>query len=216
MKKVKAVKVIKGRDVIIEEGAIIGYPKTNDPIILEDGAHIHSGAIIYSGCRIGKNSHIYHHSVLLENTIIGDYTKIGALCMSQGNNKIGNFVTMASHCHLTSYIQVEDGVFIAQGVQTANSKNMGGRLHPNKRRLIEAPKIERGARIGAGAAINPGVIIGQEALIGSGAIVTKNIPPFSIAIGVPARVVGEVPIADRIDWDLTFSKFQNKGEYYVK
>jgi len=205
--KVKTVKVIRGRDVIVEHGAIVGYAKTDDPVILEDGVHIHSGAIIYSGCRIGKYSHIYHHTVLLENTIVGNHTKIGSLCLSQGNNVIGSFVTTASHCHLTSYLQVEDGVFIAQGVQTANSKNMGGRAHPNKNRLIEAPKIERGARIGAGAVINPGVIIGQEALIGSSAVVTKNIPPFAVAVGVPARLVGEVPIGDRINWDLVLSNF---------
>jgi len=210
MKSVKTVEVIRGRDVIIEEGAIVGYPKTEDAVILEDGAHIHCGAIIYSGCRIGKYSHIYHHTVLLENTVVGNHTKIGALCLSQGNNSIGNFVTTGSHCHFTSYLHVEDGVFIAPGLQTANSKNMGGRAHSDKGRLIEAPKIERGARIGSGAVINPGVIIGQEALVGSGTVVTKSIPPFAIAIGVPARLVGEVAIDDRIDWNMVVSKFPNK------
>jgi acetyltransferase-like isoleucine patch superfamily enzyme len=105
---------------------------------------------------------------------------------------------------------VEDGVFIAPGLQTANSKNMGGRAHSDKERLIEAKRIERGARIGSGVVINPAVIIGQEALIGSGAVVTKSIPPFAIAIGVPARLVGEVPIDDRIDWNSVASKFPNK------
>ncbi len=205
-KEVKTVKVICRGDVIVEQGAVVGYAKTEDSVILEDGVHIHSGAIIYSGCRIGRNSHVYHHTVLLENTVVGHHTKIGSLCLSQGNTVIGSFVTIVSHCHLTSYLQVEDGVFIAPGVQTTNcKKNMGGRAHPSGQRLIEAPKIEKGARIGAGAVINPGVIIGQEALIGSSAVVTKNIPPFAVATGIPARVIGEVAVHDRINWDFILS-----------
>ncbi len=210
MNKIRTVKVIRGKDVIIEEGAIVGYPKTKDPVILEDGAYIHSGAVIYSGCRIGKHTHIYHNTVLLEATLVGHHTKIGALCHSHGHCKIGNFVTAVSLCHFTTYMEIQDGVLLGSGVDTANSMYPNSRIHPKHLGKIEPIVIEKGARVGGATVINPGVVIGQEALVGSGSVVTKSIPAFAIAYGVPAKVAGEVPPEDRIDWDLTLSKFPNK------
>lgn len=200
IKKIEMVEVILGQDVTIEEGAIVGYKVSDDPVVLGDNSYIHAGAIIYSGCRIGAHSHVYHNTVLLRNTVIGKNTKIGALCVTQGHVKIGDWVTIASHCHLTSDMEIEDGAFLSVGIYTGNALYPGGRLHREEMKAITPPKIERGARIGAGVVINPGVVIGQEALIGSGATVTKSIPPFMIAVGSPAKVIGEVPASDRIDW----------------
>jgi acetyltransferase-like isoleucine patch superfamily enzyme len=188
--------------VVIEEGAVVGYPSGAGPVILGDNSHIYAGAIIHSGCRIGANSHVYHHTVLLPGSVIGNYTKIGSLCVTQGNLTIGDWVTVASHCHLTSGMVIEDGAFLAVGINFGNANNPGGRLHRHSHmKAIDGPRIERGARIGAGVTVNPGVVIGQEAFIGTGSVVTRSIPPFSIAFGSPAKVKGTVDEADRIPWD---------------
>ena len=199
------VDVISQGDATIEEGALVGYCPphcTNrEPVILGDGVYIHAGAIIYPGCKIGAHSHVYHHSVLLPNTIIGAHCKVGSLVVSQGNVTLEDWVTVASHCHLTPYLVIERGAFLSVGISTGNALHPGGRLHPHDiRQELHPPRIGRGARIGGNVMINPNVVIGAEALIGGGAVVVKSIPDFAIAIGVPARVVGEIPDRDRIDW----------------
>ncbi len=196
------VELILGQNVVIEPGAIVGYPSSDEPVVIGDNSRIYSGAIVHAGCRIGSESHIYHHSVLLGGTVVGNFTKLGSLCVTQGNMTIGDWVTVASHCHLTSGMVIEDGAFLAVGIYVGNANNPGGRLHRHAHmKAIDGPRIEKGARIGAGVTINPGVVVGQEAFIGTGSVVTRSIPPFAIAFGSPAKVRGEVEEADQIPWD---------------
>jgi len=200
--KPELVDVYIGENVYIDEGAIVGLATLDNknPVILEDNAHIHSGAVIYAGCKIGERTHIYHNTVLMENTIVGSDTIVGTFCHCQGNLTIGNFVTIASHCHLTSYMKIEDGVFLSLGIFSGNHEFPGGRLHNVKYSDIEAPVIKKGARVGGMSMINPGVVIGQEALIGSGSVIRKEIPDFKIALGNPAKIIGDVPENQKIDW----------------
>lgn len=198
----KTVEVRLGRDVVIEPGALVGYPSSDKPVVIGDHSRIYSGAIVHAGCRIGAHSHIYHHSLLLGGTVVGNFTKIGALCVAQGDMRIGDWVTIASHCHLTSGMVIEDGAFLAVGIYIGNANNPGGRLHRHAQKdQIAGPRIEKGARIGAGVTINPGVVIGQEAFVGTGSVVTRSVPPFAVAFGSPAKVRGEVDEADRIPWE---------------
>lgn len=162
-------------------------------------AEICESVVLYDGCVIGKFTHIYHHTILLSDTIVGDYTKIGCLCFSQGPCRIGNWVTVLGQCSFTIGLVIEDGVFMAGGVQTANCKSPGGRVHLHEK-YIEPPLIKKGARIGSGAIILPGVVVGQEALVGAGSVVVKNVPPFMVVVGNPAKIIREVGKGERIDW----------------
>ena len=123
------------------------------------------------GCKIGKNTKIDSYVYIEEGVTIGD------------NCKIRPFV------FIPTGVVIEDNVFIAPNVTFTNDKHP--RAQGDWKRLNT--RVKRFASIGAGSTITPGVEIGENALVGAGSVVTRNIPDNSIAIGVPARVVGSRP-----------------------
>jgi acetyltransferase-like isoleucine patch superfamily enzyme len=86
---------------------------------------------------------------------------------------------------------VEEDVFIAPCVVTTNDNFMG--RTEKRKSLMKGPTIRRGARVGGGAILLPGVEIGEEAFVGAGAVVTKDVPPKTVVVGSPARVLRDVP-----------------------
>jgi acetyltransferase-like isoleucine patch superfamily enzyme len=86
---------------------------------------------------------------------------------------------------------VEDHVFIAPGVYTTNDNFMGRTAERFKYR--KGPTIRHGARIGANTTLLPGIEIGREAFVAAGSVVTRNVPPATLVMGVPARLVRSVP-----------------------
>ncbi len=150
------------------------------------------GAFIEHDCNIGRNSRIGTNTVLRRETNIGDRSIFGSLSASEGKNWIGNNVLIHSQCHLTSGIIIEDWVFIAPLFVGANDpKMLHGRRHVEKF-IPQGPHIKFGSGIAVNVSILPGVVVGRECIIGASSLVTKDLPDFSIAFGVPARVIKEV------------------------
>ena len=88
---------------------------------------------------------------------------------------------------MTAYSTLEEDVFVAPCVVTTNDNFMG---RTEKRlELMKGPTIRRGARVGGGAILCPGVEVGEEAFVGAGAVVTKDVPPRTVVVGTPARVL---------------------------
>jgi len=98
--------------------------------------------------------------------------------------------------YLTAFTVVEDDVFLGPGAITTNDDTMG--RHPPGAELRGAI-LRRACRIGGGAVLTPGVEIGEEAFVAAGAVVTADVPPRSVAIGVPARLVREVGEQDLLE-----------------
>ena len=163
-----------------------------DHTIIRETTIIEPDFICGSHCFIGN------YNMFRPNVTIGDYSMIGHLCVFEGETTIGSKVTIQSQSHVTRGALIEDLVFIGPGFVGVNDKKM---CH-NRRHIIEyieTPfKILRAARIGSGAILVPGVTVGENAVIGCGAVVTKDIPDNMIAYGNPAKVVGEVPIEERL------------------
>jgi acetyltransferase-like isoleucine patch superfamily enzyme len=82
-------------------------------------------------------------------------------------------------------------VFIAPCVVTTNDNFMG--RTEKRHELIKGPTIRRGARVGGGAILLPGIEIGEEAFVGAGAVVTKDVEPYMLVVGTPARPLRRVP-----------------------
>lgn len=186
--------------VTLQDFAVIGKDGSQKVVRrtrIGEGTRILTGAIVYNGCDIGKHCLIADHASVRENCVMGEYSVIGRNVCVEMNTKIGSHVLIETQAHITGNMTIEDYVFIGPNVTTMNDKKMG---HPIKFRTkltgqitLEGPTIKRGARIGSAACILPGVVVGEEAVVGAGAVVTKDIPPRSIVIQNPARVVKKVP-----------------------
>ncbi len=147
--------------------------------------------VIEKGCKIGDYTFIGNFCVLREGTVLGKKCVVGHGTVFEGKCIIGNHVLIHAQCHITKGVVIEDDVFIAPMFVGANTpKIVHGRNYP----LVLKPyRIKRAARIGVGVVILPGVTVGENAMIAAGTVVTKDVPDRSIVMGVPGRIVGNVP-----------------------
>jgi UDP-2-acetamido-3-amino-2,3-dideoxy-glucuronate N-acetyltransferase len=190
----------------IGDNAIIGYQdrKTNGdttskPVtVLEEGAKVRSGCVIYCGSRIGKESMIGHNSVIRENTTIGHNTYIGSLVSIEGDTVVGDYVGIQTQCYITKYCSIGDYTFIAPCFAGANDPDMTHRRSGHGTNL-EGFTTGKYVRIGIRAAALPGVHFGEGCIIGAGSLVTRDVPAYKVAYGVPARVVRDAPVDKVID-----------------
>ena len=137
-------------------------------------------------CFIGERTKIWQFVVVLDGAKIGNTCNICAHCLIEGSVEIGNNVTIKSGVQVWSGTKVGDGVFIGPNVTLTNDPFPRSKEYPEKFTEI---KIEDGASIGANATILPGVTIGKKAMIGAGSVVTKDVPPLSVVVGNPAKVI---------------------------
>ncbi|HEX4752873.1 MAG TPA: DapH/DapD/GlmU-related protein [Solirubrobacterales bacterium] len=161
-----------------------------------EGVLIGGHAIIHAGVEIGDGARIGDHAQIRDRAKIGPGATIGSFSSVDPGVEVGARASVQTRCYLTGGTVVEEDVFIGPGVTLANDNTMD--RHPPEAPL-SGPKLRRGCRVGAGAVVCPGVEIGEEAFIAAGAVVVADVPPRGVAMGVPARVVREVPDADLLE-----------------
>jgi UDP-2-acetamido-3-amino-2,3-dideoxy-glucuronate N-acetyltransferase len=128
---------------------------------------------------------------------LGDDVTIGPFVEIQKDSVVGNSCKISSHAFICEGVTIEDQVMIGHGVMFTNdryprSTNQAGELQTREDWTLEPTRVGRGASIGSNATVLPGVTVGCHALIGAGAVVTKDVPDFAIAAGVPAQIIGDV------------------------
>ena len=124
---------------------------------------------------------------------IGDETKIGAFVEIQKNAFVGKRCKISSHTFICEGVTIEDNVFVGHSVAFINDSypratSATGGLQTESDWKVEKTLVKRGASIGSGSTILSNVTIGENAIVGAGSVVTRDIPPNSIAYGNPARV----------------------------
>jgi acetyltransferase-like isoleucine patch superfamily enzyme len=145
---------------------------------------------------LGENIKIYAF-VNLYGCEIGDDSRVGTFVEIQKGAKIGKKVKVSSHTFICEGVTIEDEVFIGHGVMFINDK------YPRATTETGSPQsaadwvcvptlVKRRASIGSNATILCGVTIGEGAIVGAGSVVTKNIPPWTIVGGNPARVLHKI------------------------
>jgi UDP-2-acetamido-3-amino-2,3-dideoxy-glucuronate N-acetyltransferase len=148
--------------------------------------------------QLSKSVKIFHPQLVnLYGCRIGDDTKIGAFVEIQKNVSVGKLCKISSHSFLCEGVVIEDEVFIGHGVMFTNdlyprSTNADGSLQTEADWAVVKTHVKHGASIGSNATILAGITIGKNALVGAGAVVTHDVLDYSIVVGVPARVVGDV------------------------
>ena len=153
---------------------------------------------ISADVRFGRNVTIHQpHLVNLYGCEIGSETKVGAFVEIQKFAVVGSRCKISSHTFICEGVFIEDEVFIGHGVMFINdlrprAVTADGKLQTDADWRVERTVVGRGASIGTNATIMGGVTIGAYALVGAGAVVTHDVPPYAIVIGVPARISGDV------------------------
>ncbi len=189
-----------GDGVVVEDGAVLGKrPRLAPgsaaagdvaPLRVGAGATICCGAVVLAGAEIGAGAIVGDQAFVRERTRIGERTVVGRGSAVDNDVVVGARVRIQTSVYLTAFSVVEDDVFLGPCAMTTNDDAMGrvARGAP-----LTGATLRRACRIGGGAVLTPGVEVGEEAFVAAGAVVTRDVPPRAVVMGVPARVVREVP-----------------------
>ena len=152
--------------------------------------------IIAPDVKLGKNVKLFSY-VNLYGCEINDNTKIGAFVEIQKNAYVGRNCKISSHTFICEGVHIEDNVFIGHNVTFINdlyprATNPEGGMQTEEDWEVVPTYVKKGASIGSSATILAGVTIGEDAIVGAGAVVTKDVPSFTIVAGNPARVLRKI------------------------
>lgn len=172
----------------------IGYAYAADCGQARLGARaiVRRGAIIYGDVVAGNDLSVGHFALIREHTRIGDHVVIGTQVVIEGHVTIGSYVKIESGAFLPTQTLIGSRVFIGPHAVLTNDR------YPLRRRQEYdpvGPTIEDNVSLGAGCILLPGVRIGEGSIVSAGAVVTRDIPPWSLVRGVPGR---HEPLPDRL------------------
>lgn len=148
----------------------------------------HPTAVIDEGCKIGKGTRIWHFSHIMSNCVIGENCNLGQNVVVSPDVVLGNNVKVQNNVSIYTGVICEDDVFLGPSMVFTNVTNP--RSAVNRRGQYAKTIVGKGASVGANATIVCGHNIGHYAFIGAGAVVTKDVPPYALVIGNPARQTG--------------------------
>lgn len=150
----------------------------------------HPSSFVDDGVTIGDNTKIWHFSHILSGSNIGSNCSFGQNCVVGPKVNIGNGVKVQNNISIYEGVEVEDDVFLGPSMVFTNVTNP--RAFIVRREEFKKTLLKKGCSIGANATIICGVTIGEYALIGSGTVVNKDVKPYALMVGVPARQIGWV------------------------
>lgn len=148
----------------------------------------HETAVIDQPCKIGEGTKIWHFSHIMKNCELGENCNIGQNVVVSPEVKLGNNVKVQNNVSIYTGVICEDDVFLGPSMVFTNIVNP--RSAVVRRGDYVRTVVKKGASIGANATIVCGHDIGEYAFIGAGAVVTKEVAPYALVIGNPARHVG--------------------------
>ena len=152
----------------------------------------HESSFIDDNVLIGEDTKIWHFSHVQSGAKIGKNCSIGQNVNVGNNVIIGNYVKIQNNVSVYEGVELEDYVFCGPSMVFTNIKLPRSEFPQRGKQYYSKTLIKKSASIGANATIVCGVVIGEYAMIGSGTVVTKDIPPYSLVVGNPGRVIGLV------------------------
>lgn len=188
---------VSDNGIVLEE-VILGYPTADN---LLDLRHRRTAAeyLDYQGTTLGPSALIRSHSVLYRNVVVGHHVRTGHRIMVREGCVIGDHVLIGSNvvidnnCELGSHISIQSNVYLPTGTRIGdwvflgpNCVILNDRYPIREGSKLEPPIIERGVTVGGSATILPGVRLGEGCMVAAAAVVTKDVPPWHLAIGMPA------------------------------
>jgi acetyltransferase-like isoleucine patch superfamily enzyme len=195
---------IVGPGCVVQDRVVLGKPPKLaahsaaagapiEPLVIDEGAAICCGAIVFAGARIAAGAIVGDQAYVRERTVIGEGSVIGRGSAVDNDVRVGARVRVQTDVYLTANSVIEDDVFVGPGVLTTNDSTMA--RHDADHPIVGAT-LRRACRVGGAVVITPGIEIGEEAFVAAGAVVTRDVPPRAVVMGVPGRVARDVPEAD--------------------
>ena len=153
-------------------------------------AFVHESAYVDDSAEIGPGAKVWHFAHVLPGT------KIGRDCVLGQNVMVGPDVTVGDGCKIQNNVALYRGVNLAEDVFCGPScvftNVLNPRAHVNRKAEFSETPVGRGVTIGANATIVCGKSLGEYCLIAAGAVVTRDVEPYALMAGVPARRIGWV------------------------
>jgi UDP-2-acetamido-3-amino-2,3-dideoxy-glucuronate N-acetyltransferase len=151
---------------------------------------------IASDVKLGNNVKIYDF-VNLYGCEIGDNTKIGTFVEIQKGSKIGKNCKISSHSFICEGVTIEDNVFVGHNVTFINdayprATKEDGTMQTDEDWVCVPTLVKKGASIGSSATLLCGITIGENAIVGAGSVVTRDVPPYAVVAGNPARIIRRI------------------------
>lgn len=153
----------------------------------------HETAIIDDNVTIGEATKIWHFSHILSYTTIGENCSFGQNCVVGPKVTIGSGIKVQNNVSVYEGVKVEDDVFLGPSMVFTNVINP--RAFIQRKEEFKTTLLKKGCSVGANATIICGVTIGEYALIGSGAVINRDVKPYALMVGVPAKQIGWVGIS---------------------
>ncbi len=195
-----------GDGSIVEDHAILGKrPRLSGRssargevgrLVLGERVTVCAGAIVFAGASVGDGAILGDQSFVRERSTVAPGSVVGRGSVVDNDVSIGARVRIQTNVYLTAFSVVEDDVFVGPGAMTTNDDTMA--RHGSDYALRGAT-LRRACRVGGATVLTPGVEIGEEAFVAAGALVTRDVPARAVVMGVPARVVREVPDEDLLE-----------------
>jgi acetyltransferase-like isoleucine patch superfamily enzyme len=176
----------------IHPDATVGYAYRDGavPVQMGENAIVRAGTIIYQDVAIGDRFITGHNALVREETTMGDDVLVGTNTIIDGSSTIGSHVSCQSGVYIPSETTIGNNVFLGPHAVLTNDP------HPIRQKTdLEGPTIKNGVSIGANATVLPGITLGQNAFVAAGAVVTEDVPPDTLAVGVPA---GHRPLPEEL------------------
>ena len=159
---------------------------------------IHPTALVETE-QIGDSTHVWAYAHVMQGAQVGNHVNIGDHAFVEGGAIIGDRVTLKNRVCVWEGVTIEDDVFVGPCVTFTNDKNpRSPRMEKARARYatreawLVTTLVRRGCSIGAAATLVPGIELGAFSMIGAGSVVTKDVPPYALVCGSPARRVADV------------------------
>ena len=153
----------------------------------------HDSSYIDENVTIGNDTKIWHFSHVLSGSEIGNNCSFGQNCVVGPKVKIGNGVKVQNNISIYEGVEIEDNVFLGPSMVFTNVINP--RAFIIRKEEFKKTLLKEGCSIGANVTIVCGVTIGEYALVGSGTVVNRDVKPYALMVGVPAKQIGWVSYA---------------------
>ncbi|MBC7220181.1 N-acetyltransferase [Candidatus Bipolaricaulota bacterium] len=151
---------------------------------------VHESAYVDPGAKVGPGTKIWHFSHVMGGAEIGANCSLGQNVFVADRVKIGNHVKIQNNVSVYEGVVLEDYVFCGPSCVFTNVRTPRSAFPRNRPEDYVPTVVKHGASIGANATVVCGVTIGEWAFVAAGAVVTKDVPPYALVAGVPARIIG--------------------------